>query len=152
MSTASPNPRLALVTSRFNAKITGGLKRGALARLADAKIAVAKEDMFEVSGAYEIPLIAQRLARTGRYDGVIALGCVIKGETAHFEFISLGATIGTMQAMLATETPIAFGVITTYTREQAEARAADGPHNSGAEAASACLETLGLLRRIDSAG
>ena len=151
MSNASPLPRLAMVTSRFNTAITDGLKRGALARLAVSHITVAEGDMFEVPGAYEVPLVAQRLARTGRYDGIIALGCVIKGETAHFEFISLGATMGTMQAMLATETPIAFGVITTYTEEQAEARAADGPHNSGGEAASACLETLGILRRIASA-
>ncbi len=151
MPNVPPVPRLALVTSRFNESVTAGLKRGALARLAEAKITVAKDDMFEVPGAYEIPLVAQSLARTGRYAGIIALGCVIKGETAHFEFISLGATMGTMQAMLSTETPIAFGVITTYTDEQAEARAADGPHNSGAEAAAACLETLGILNRIAAA-
>ena len=99
-------------------------------------------------GAFELPLIAQSLARTGRYAGIICLGCVIKGDTAHFEFISLGAATGLMQAALATGVPIAFGVLTTYTEAQAVNRSRDDAHNKGREAAAACVETLAVLETI----
>ena len=79
---------------------------------------------------------------------MICLGCVIKGDTAHFEFISLGATVGIQQASLATETPIAFGILTTYTEEQAVSRSRADVHNKGREAAAACVESIALLRRI----
>ena len=115
-------PRLALVVSRFNTEVTGGLRAGARAWLAEHDLALRDEDLFESPGAFELPLIAQTLARTGRYDGVICLGCVVKGDTAHFEFISLGAATGLMQASLSTGVPIAFGVLTTYTDEQAIVR------------------------------
>ena len=144
---ASP-PRLALVVSRFNTDVTGGLRRGARAWLSEHGIALRDEDLFDSPGAFELPLIAQTLARTGRYDGVICLGCVIKGDTAHFEFISLGAATGLMQASLATEVPIAFGVLTTYTEEQAIVRSRDDAHNKGREAAAACVESLAVLQAI----
>jgi 6,7-dimethyl-8-ribityllumazine synthase len=140
--------RFAIVVSRFNTEVTGGLLGGAKAYLASEKIEVRSEDVFEAPGAFEIPLIAQKLARSGEYKGVICLGCVIKGDTAHFEFISLGATIGIMQATLATETPITFGVLTTYTDEQAVVRSRDNPENKGREAAAACLESARILSRI----
>ena len=141
-------PRLAIVVSRFNPEVTGGLLRGARAWLAEHGADVADPEVIEASGAFELPLIAQALARTGRYEGVICLGCVIKGDTAHFEFISLGASVGLMSAALATDTPIAFGILTAYTDEQAQARSADDVHNKGREAAAACLETALTLRRI----
>jgi 6,7-dimethyl-8-ribityllumazine synthase len=141
-------PRLAIVVSRFNEPVTSGLLRGAKAYLGEQSITIAEPDILPAAGAFEMPLIAQTLARTGRYDGVICLGCVIKGDTAHFEFISLGASIGLMTAGLATETPIAFGILTTYTDEQAEVRSADDAHNKGREAAAACLETALTLRAI----
>jgi 6,7-dimethyl-8-ribityllumazine synthase len=140
--------RLAIVVSRFNEDVTGGLLKGAQACLAEHGLAIPDEDVVRAPGAYELPLFAQALARTGRYDGVICLGCVIKGDTAHFEFISLGAAMGLMTAGLATETPITFGVLTTYTDEQAEARSRDDAANKGREAASACIEALLTLRRI----
>ena len=140
--------RVALVVSRFNEEVTGGLRRGALAWLAEHGIAVRDGDVIAAPGAYEMPLIAQALARSGRYDGVICLGCVIKGDTAHFEFISLGASIGLMQASLATGVPVAFGILTTYTEAQAAARSGPDVHNKGREAAAACVETVALLRRI----
>ncbi len=99
-------------------------------------------------GAFEIPLIAQTLAECGRYDGVVCLGCVIKGDTAHFEFISLGAAAGLMQATLNTEVPVTFGILTTYTDEQARIRSRDDAANKGREAAAACVETLDTLARI----
>ena len=141
-------PRLALVVSRFNTEITGGLRAGAIAWLFEHGIALRDEDRFDSPGAFELPLIAQTLARTGRYDGVICLGCVIKGDTAHFEFISLGAATGLMQASLSTEVPIAFGVLTTYTEAQAIVRSRDDAHNKGREAAAACVESLAILQAI----
>ncbi len=141
-------PRLALVVSRFNEAITGGLRDGALAWLGEHGIAVRDGDVIAAPGAYEMPLIAQALARNGRYDGVICLGCVIKGDTAHFEFISLGAATGLMQASLATGVPVAFGILTTYTEAQAAARSAPDAHNKGREAAAACVGTVAILQRI----
>lgn len=144
----STMPRLAIVVSRFNDAVTFGLRDGAIEWLKEHHISVKQEDILEAPGAFELPLIAQTLAKTGHYDGVICLGCVIKGDTAHFEFISLGATIGTMQASLATETPIAFGILTTYSDAQAVSRSREDEHNKGREAAAACVESLHLLQKI----
>ena len=140
--------RIALVVSQFNAEVTGGLERGALRYLKDNDINVASAAIFQAPGAFEIPLLAQTLARSGRYDGIVCLGCVIKGDTAHFEFISLGATIGLMQATLQTEVPISFGIITTYTDEQAITRSRDDAYNKGREAAAACVASLDALEAI----
>jgi 6,7-dimethyl-8-ribityllumazine synthase len=140
----TPTPRLAILVSRFNTAVTHGLRDGALAWLEEHGITDA--ELFEAPGAFELPLMAQSLARTLRYEGIICLGCVIKGDTAHFEFISLGATIGLMQAQLATGVPIAFGVLTTYDEEQAAARSRNDAHNKGREAAAACVEALAFLR------
>lgn len=140
--------RFAIVVSRFNETVTEGLLRGAIGYLKEQNIALQPQDIFHAPGAFEIPLIAQRLAKTSRYSGVICLGCVIKGDTAHFEFISLGATMGIMQATLATETPISFGILTTYNDEQAEARSQDDAHNKGREAAAACLDSARLVAQI----
>jgi 6,7-dimethyl-8-ribityllumazine synthase len=140
--------RIALVVSRFNQEVTDGLKQGALKYLQEQMVTVDKQHIYASPGAFEIPLLAQTLAKSGRFDGVVCLGCVIKGDTAHFEFISLGATVGLMQVTLATEVPIAFGVITTYTDEQAIARSKDDAHNKGREAAAACIESLETLRAI----
>lgn len=147
MTSPTP-PRLAIVVSRFNEEVTAGLLRGARAHLHEQGAPVADEDVIAASGAFELPIIAQALARTGRFDGVVCLGCVIKGDTAHFEFISLGASVGLMSAALATETPVAFGVLTTYTDDQALARSRDDADNKGREAAAACLDTALALRRI----
>ena len=145
---ASKSWRIALVVSRFNQEVTGGLQRGALAYLEEQGISVSSTDIYPAPGAFEIPLLAQTLARSGRYDGVVCLGCVIKGDTAHFEFISLGATMGLMQASLQTEVPITFGIVTTYNDDQAIARSRDDTHNKGREAASACVEALNTLANI----
>ena len=145
---AGPKLRLALIVSQFNDEITGGLARGAQEWLAENGLAIEDADHFSAPGAFEMPLLAQALAKTRRYAGIICLGCVIKGDTAHFEFISLGATIGIMQASLATDTPIAFGVLTTYTEEQAVSRSRADAHNKGREAAAACVESARLLARI----
>ncbi|GAJ28663.1 6,7-dimethyl-8-ribityllumazine synthase [Acidomonas methanolica] len=142
----SPAPRLAMLVSRFNTGITHGLRDGALAWLAERGIA--DVTIYDAPGAFELPLMAQALARSRRFEGVICLGCVIKGDTAHFEFISLGATMGIMQAQLETGVPVAFGVLTTYTEDQAVARSRADAHNKGREAAAACVETLAFLREV----
>lgn len=139
---------LAIVVSRFNDEITSGLLRGARQYLNEKQIHIPESDVYEAPGAFEIPLIAQTLARSSRYDGVICLGCVIKGDTAHFEFISLGSTVGLMQAMLKAKIPISFGVLTTYNDEQALKRSLPNAHNKGREAAAAVYETVQVLERI----
>lgn len=138
--------RLAIVVSQFNPEVTSGLLKGSQAYLKEQGIV--ETAVFQSPGAFEMPLIAQTLAKTGKYDGVVCLGCVIKGDTAHFEFISLGATVGLMQASLATEVPITFGILTTYTDEQAQARSRDNHENKGREAAAACVESLRTLQSI----
>ena len=144
--------RLAVVVSKFNETVTGGLREGAKKVFLEKGIEASQVDFIDAPGAFEIPLIAQTLAQTKKYNGVICLGCVIKGDTAHFEFISLGATMGIQQAMLSTGVPIAFGIITTYTDEQAAVRSSvTGEHefhNKGREAALACIETIEILKKI----
>ncbi|MUG89397.1 6,7-dimethyl-8-ribityllumazine synthase [Bombella sp. ESL0385] len=142
----TPAPKLALLVSRFNPDVTGGLRDGALEWLKERGIDESV-DIYEAPGAFELPIMAQHLARKGIYEGVICLGCVIKGDTAHFEFISLGATIGIMQAQLETNVPVSFGILTTYTEDQAVTRSRSDEHNKGREAAAACVETVAFLRK-----
>lgn len=140
--------RFAIVVSRFNEDVTSGLLRGALAYLGEHGITVSEEYIVAAPGAFEIPLIAQKLAQTEKFDGVICLGCVIKGDTAHFEYISQAASTGLMSATLATGIPLTFGILTTYTDEQAIIRSRDDEHNKGREAAAACLGACTVLTRI----
>ncbi len=140
--------RLAIVVSRFNEEITSGLLQGAKNYLAEQSVIVPDEAVFSAPGAFELPLVAQALAEQDRYDGVICLGCVVKGETAHFEFISLATSLGIMQSALATKKPVSFGVLTVYTDQQAENRSRDDAANKGREAATACLDTIRVLRDI----
>lgn len=140
-------PRLALIVSQFNPEITNGLRDGALAYLNENGVTIAPNHIYSAPGAFEIPLIAKRLAQNG-FDGVICLGCVIKGDTAHFEYISEATAHGLMQAGLETGIPITFGILTTYTEEQAILRSRSDEHNKGREAAAACLEALRTLAAI----
>ncbi|WP_237153261.1 6,7-dimethyl-8-ribityllumazine synthase [Oryzibacter oryziterrae] len=140
--------RIAVVVSRFNAEVTDGLLKGALLELGERGVTVDLAHVYTAPGAFEIPLIAQSLAKTGRFDGVVCLGCVIKGDTAHFEYISEAASSGLMNASLATGVPLTFGILTTYTDEQAILRSRDDAHNKGREAAAACVESLAVLKAI----
>ena len=140
--------RFAIVHSRYNTEVTSGLLEGALTYLRERDVRDSEIDIIAAPGAFEIPLIAKRAAATGRYSGVICLGCVIKGDTAHFEYISLAASVGIQQASLETGVPIAFGVLTTYTDEQAILRSRPGGDNKGREAAAACFETAETLARF----
>jgi 6,7-dimethyl-8-ribityllumazine synthase len=140
--------RFAIVMSRYNDEITSGLFRGALGFLKEHGVTVREGDVFAAPGAFEIPLLARQIAKTQRYAGVICLGCVIKGDTAHFEYISEATAHGLMTASLETSTPIAFGILTTYTEEQALIRSRDDSHNKGREAANACFEAARTVMRI----
>lgn len=150
MSTTAPaaTRRIAIVVSRFNEEVTSGLLAGARAQLSESGVEVPDAAVFDAPGAFEIPLIAQTLARSGRFDGIVCLGCVIKGDTAHFEYISQAASTGLMNASLATAVPLAFGILTTYTDEQAILRSRNDAHNKGREAAAACLASLETLSLI----
>lgn len=142
--------RFAIVISRYNRDVTDGLLEGALSYFSEQGAPVQSADIIDAPGAFEMPLIAQTAAKTGRFAGVVCLGCVVKGDTAHFEFISLGAATGIMNAGLNTGVPIAFGILTTYTDEQAEIRAKPGPENKGREAAHACMDTARTIQRLVS--
>jgi 6,7-dimethyl-8-ribityllumazine synthase len=144
--------RFAIVVSRFNDNVTSGLLAGAIDALGEAKIARTDVTVVHVPGAFEIPLAASRLAETGRYDAVICLGCLIKGDTMHFEYIAAATTNGIMEASAVSGLPITFGVLTTLTEEQALARSAPGPENKGREAAMAAVEMVALLRQIPQTG
>ena len=150
-SAAAAGYRFAIVVSRFNDEITSGLLDGALETLAAAGVAGADVTTVEVPGAFEIPLTAKRLAESKRFHGVICLGCLIKGDTMHFEYIASATSHGIMDAGLATGVPIAFGVLTTLTDEQATIRAAAGAGNKGREAALAAIEMATLFAAIDGA-
>jgi 6,7-dimethyl-8-ribityllumazine synthase len=143
--------RFAIVVSRFNEEITEGLLQGARERLAEASVPDDDVTIIRVPGAFEIPIAAQRLGESGEYDAIICLGCLIKGDTMHFEYIAEAASHGIARAASATGVPMAFGVLTTLTEEQAVARSAAGPDNKGREAASAALEMAKLFRKLDEA-
>lgn len=143
--------RFAVVVSTFNKDITDGLLRGARAALSDAGVNGADITIVRVPGAFEIPLAARRLAGTGRYDAIICLGCVIKGETMHFEYISSAVSNGIMAVSADTGIPVAFGVLTTLTEEQAAARSVEGTDNKGREAALSAVEMVTLVEAIDDA-
>ena len=143
--------RFAIVVSRFNEEITEGLLQGARERLAEASVPEQNVTIIRVPGAFEIPITAQRLGESGEYDAIVCLGCLIKGETMHFEYIAEAASHGIMQAAAATGIPMAFGVLTALTEEQALERSRSGPDNKGREAAAAALDMAKLFRKLDEA-
>jgi 6,7-dimethyl-8-ribityllumazine synthase len=141
--------RIALVVSDYHAFITSGLEAGARAALGDEGISSEDVERFPVPGAYELAQAAQRVAETGQFAAVICLGCLIRGETPHFDYIAQAAAHGLMRAAQATGVPIAFGVLTTNTADEAMARAVEGPGNKGREAAVAALAMARLYDAID---
>ena len=141
--------RFAIVVSRFNEDVTEGLLRGAREYFADVSIPAEAVTVFHVPGAFEIPMMAQRLGESGDYDAIVCLGCLIKGDTMHFEYIAEAASHGIQQAAAATGVPMAFGVLTTLTEEQAVERSSAGADNKGREAAAAAVEMAKLFRTLD---
>jgi len=144
--------RFAIIVSRFNEDITEGLLKGARAALRAAQVRDEDVTLVRVPGAFEIPVTVLRLAGTGRFDAILCLGSIIKGDTMHFEYIASAVSQGIMDASTATGVPVAFGVLTTLNDEQAVAHAADDQDNKGREAALAAVEMATLCRRIGEAG
>ena len=132
-----------VVVSRFNGEISNRLLESALEALEAAGVSEERVTVMPVPGAFELPIGAMALAKTRRYSCVIALGCVIRGETAHFDFVATEAASGIQLAGLETGVPVAFGVLTVDTAEQAEARA-----DKGADAARAALEMADLFSQV----
>ena len=141
--------RVALAVAQFNPRITGMLLEGARNALQEAGLQPGHLDVFNVPGAWELPLACNQLARSGRYHGVIALGAVVRGETAHFDFISGECARGLMQVGLDTNVPVAFGVLTPENGEQAEERADPSRKDKGREAAMAVVEMIELKAEIE---
>lgn len=140
--------RFALVVSRYHGVVTDRLQAAALEVLSAAGVDVNDVSIVRVPGAFEIPLAAQHVAGSGRYDAVICLGCVIRGETPHFEYIASAVSQGLTAAAAATGVPMAFGVLTTNTVEEAVARAGEGPGNKGREAAWAAVEMASVVAQL----
>jgi len=140
--------RFAVVAARFNEIVTAKLVDGATAGLAKHGVAEGDVDVVWVPGAFEIPLVAARLAQSGRYDAVICLGAVIRGETGHFDLVANEAARGIARASLETGVPLIFEVLATDDLAQAEARAGGAHGNKGWAAAEAALEMAGLLERL----
>lgn len=140
--------RVAVVCGRFNDLITNRLLDGTMAGLAIHGVKEADVAVSWVPGAFEIPLAAKTFAQTGRYDAVIALGAVIRGDTAHFEYVAGPCAEGIQDAQLETGVPIIFGVLTTENLDQALERSEPEGDNKGEESARTAIEMVDLLRRV----
>jgi len=138
--------RIAVITARWNSEVTEGLRKGALRALKQHFVQTVKD--FYVPGAFELPLAVQRAARTGRFDAVIALGCVIRGDTPHFDYVCAETTRGIGEVGLREDLPVAFGLLTTDNLQQALDRAGENQKNKGEEAALTVLEMLELFKNM----
>jgi 6,7-dimethyl-8-ribityllumazine synthase len=143
--------RFAIVVSRFNSFITDRLLAGATDALTRTGAADDAVDVIKVPGSWEVPLIAGELARQHRYDAIICLSCVIRGETPHFDYVAAEAAKGVAHASADTGTPVAFGVLTTNTLEQAIDRAGAKSGNKGFDAAMTAIEMANLVRILRQA-
>jgi len=142
--------RFAIVAARFNDFVVEALVRGAVDALRRHGAAEKLIELVRVPGCYDMPLVARRLAATRRYDAIIALGVVIRGQTAHFDFVAGECASGLARASQDSGVPVAFGVLTTETLEQAIDRAGAKAGNKGADAAVSAIEMVNLLRRIEA--
>ncbi len=145
---AAPSGRFAIVASRFNSLVTEALLSGSRDAFARHGVADDKIDVAWVPGSFEVPLVARAMAETGRYAGVICLGCVIRGETGHYDHVAGQAAAGVMSAGLGTGVPVIFGILTTDTVEQALNRSGLKSGNKGFEAAMAAIEMVNLMKKI----
>jgi 6,7-dimethyl-8-ribityllumazine synthase len=142
--------RVVLLRSLFNEEIVGGLLAGAQAALAEMGVAAGDVAVLDVPGAFELPLAAAVAADSGRYDAIVALGAVIRGETDHYEHIAREAAAGIAAVAREARVPVAFGVLTVASVEHARARSRPGPENKGAEAARAAVAMVSLIRGLKS--
>jgi 6,7-dimethyl-8-ribityllumazine synthase len=147
-SDVPPDARIAIVAARFNAQIVDELLAGCLRRLAEIGIGEDRTAVYHVPGAFELPLAAKVLAGTKQFSAVICLGCVIRGDTPHFDYVAGEAARGIQQVAIETSLPIIFGVLTTNTDEQARQRIGGSQGHAGERAAEAAAEMIALLRRM----
>ena len=140
--------RIAIVASRFNDIIVDRLIGGAVDYLARHGLERENMTIVRIPGAFELPLVCQKLAKSGKYDGIVALGAVIRGATPHFDFVANEATKGLAHISLETGVPVGFGLLTTENVEQAVERAGSKAGNKGVDAAAAMLETIRVLEQI----
>lgn len=138
--------RIGVVAARWNPGITGRLVAGAIA--ACAETGVAEHLVAWAPGSFELPVVAAAMARSGRFDAIVAIGAVVRGETTHYDLVSEGAADGLMRAGLDSGVPVIFGVIATENEAQARDRAGDGPGNKGYEAVVTAVETVTLLQEL----
>jgi len=150
-SQSAKGMRFAVVVSKYNDFVTDRLQAAALAALASAGVEAANISVLRVPGAFEIPAAARHAATTGGFQAVVCLGCLIRGATPHFEYISSAVSHGLTDAAGATGVPMTFGVLTTNSVEEALERAGEGPSNKGWEAAMAAVEMATLLSRMTPA-
>jgi 6,7-dimethyl-8-ribityllumazine synthase len=143
--------RVAVVVGRYNEIVTARLLDGARQCFREKGVPEARVDVIWVAGAFELPVAAEAAAASGRYAAIVALGCVIRGETPHFEFVAGAAARGLGNVALAHRLPVGFGVLTTESLEQAMARAGGSAGNKGYEAADAALTTADVLAQLSSA-
>lgn len=146
------NTRIAIVSARFNGEIVAAMHAAALNVLLENGVQTEHILSKYVPGAFELPIVCKKLAESKKFDGIIALGCVIRGETPHFDYVCQGCTCGIQEAMLQTNIPIAFGVLTTNTHAQALARSSseDLKNNKGSYSAMCVLEMINELKGINS--
>ncbi len=140
--------KFAVVATRFNDFVVERLVGGTVDYLTRHGASEADIDIIRIPGAFEMPIVAKKIAKAQKYDGIIALGAVIRGSTPHFDFVASEATKGLAQVSLEFDTPIGFGLLTTDNIEQAIDRAGLKSGNKGAEAAAAVLETIRVLEQI----
>jgi len=143
-----PAGRFALVAARFNAFVVDQLVGGAVDALKRHGVSDDRVDLVRVPGSYEIPFVAQRLGKSGRYAAIICLGCIIRGDTDHYDHVAGAATSGIASAALACGIPVIFGVLTCETLEQAIHRAGAKAGNKGFEAAVTAVEMVNLLKQL----
>ena len=142
--------RFGFVAARFNDFVVESLIRGALDALKRHGAAEKQVEIVRVPGAFDIPIVARKLALSRRFDALIALGAVVRGQTPHFEYVAGDCASGLSRIALESGVPVAFGVLTTETMEQAVDRAGGKAGNKGADAALAAIEMANLLRRLDA--
>lgn len=147
-SVSAAGLHVALVVSRFNGDITSRLLEGALACLEEHGAEEGAADVYRVPGAWELPQAAARILETGKHDALVALGCVIRGETSHFEYVAGEASSGLGAVARTSSVPVAFGVLTTDDRVQALARSEEGSSNKGYEVTLGVLEMVELYRAL----
>lgn len=142
--------KIGIVAGRFNDFITNQLINGAEGALVSHRVASDDIDLVYVPGAFEIPLVAKKMAESEKYDAIIALGCVIRGSTTHYDYVCNQSAKGILEAGLTTDVPVIFGVVTTENIEQAIERAGTKMGNKGVDSANAAIEMANLMNELKS--